>query len=265
MVPSVLKGDVRDIFLDGIATQGSTPDTVDVQAGAEPPHTRKATLDPSFSYSPGRLRPGQEITFSAKSPGLPGLHFEWLFGDGSRASGSQVQHRFADAEGTLLDGSGRFRVLLHLQQDSGEEAWESQALVLSQTEGRRANGPTTRDLRGLPYDSSETYTFSAPADGGYTFTLLTSRAESFSVDDLPPATTPKSRPQVCGSAGNAVQPVQQSLTLTKGRHTLRVVSDSASENAAILPADTQSSPLVLWEGPGVRRRLLMKVETTKSE
>ena len=261
MVPSVLKGDVRDISLNGVVTQGFTPDAVDVQAGAESPNVYELKLDPSFSYTPGRLRAGQEITFSPKSSAVPGLHFEWLFGDGSRASGSQVKHRFPDARGTLLDGSGRFRVLLHLQRTSGEEAWGSQALLIGQRGDRRVGQsfPAHKYLASSP-SRSQAVAFDVPVDGGYSFTLLTSTTGSLSIDDLPPVITPKGRSQVCGSAGNAVQAVQQSMNLAKGPHTLRVVRDFSLENAVTLPYNTQESPLVLWEGPGIPRQLLVTAD-----
>jgi hypothetical protein len=46
-----------------------------------------------------------------------------------------VRHRFPDADGTQLDGSGRFRVLLHVEdqqgnQDSVRQDWAAQGVVV---------------------------------------------------------------------------------------------------------------------------------------
>ena len=90
-----------------------------------------------------------------------------------------------------------------------------------------------------------------PADGGYTFTLLTSTKASLTVDDLPPATSPEARAQVCGAAGNAVQPVRLSAVLMAGKHRIRVQRDDAVENA---DDASSASPMLLWEGPGLERQ-----------
>jgi len=67
------------------------------------------------------LHPERRSHFTAQSS--PGASYTWLFGDGTEASGRRVHHRFADAEGTELDGAekgaGRFRVLLHVAEPTG--------------------------------------------------------------------------------------------------------------------------------------------------
>ncbi len=49
-----------------------------------------------------------------------GVSYQWFFGDGSSAKGRAVRHAMPDEEGTLLDGSGRFRVLLKVTDKAGE-------------------------------------------------------------------------------------------------------------------------------------------------
>ena len=186
-----------------------------------------------------------------------GVEFQWFFGDGSHTSGNVVHHRFQDADGTLLDGSGRFRILLHLKHSNGKEAWGSQYLVLTQKSVSKREKIT---LAPRPEDRMEKLTFDVPIDGGYTFTLLTSTEGQIWLDDVRPLRTPKARPQVCGSLGNAVQPVQQSMVLTKGPHTLQVQRDLSIENAVAPLSSAGGSPLVLWEGPGITRQVLVNSE-----
>ena len=58
-----------------------------------------------FTVDPPVFAPEQNVTFTAKAS--PGARYTWLFGDGTEATGRSVSHRFADAEGTELDGSHR--------------------------------------------------------------------------------------------------------------------------------------------------------------
>lgn len=261
MVPSVTKGDVGAVTLIGTALQGFTPEAVAVQDGADPPGLGEAALDAGFSYTSGPLKSEQTITFAARRPPSPDVRYEWMFGDGSRAVGERVQHRFPDVNGTLLDGSGRFRILLHVRNETGEEAWSSQVLVLS-APGAPGGEPSTvpRPHPAATPIQENNFTFVVPESGGYTFTLLTSTKGSLAIDDLPPVTTPKGRAQVCGSLGNAVQPAQQSATLTKGLHVLHIERDSSLENAALVSTGKEEMPPVLWEGPGTPRQLLVPMK-----
>jgi hypothetical protein len=58
----------------------------------------------AFTVTPPVFAPGEEVTFTAQP--TPKAHYAWLFGDGTQAKGRRVRHRFPDAEGTQLDGSG---------------------------------------------------------------------------------------------------------------------------------------------------------------
>ncbi len=231
MVASTLSGDVRQVSLaDTAETEGRPPELLN---GAAPPVVEPDLLDGSFAYTPGLLKPGQPVAFTAAAPGAQGRRFEWLFGDGTRAVGRSVTHRFPDAQGTLLDGSGRFRVLLHIT--GAAESWHGEPVVLS-----------THPLAPLSGEvDARDRVFTVPADGGYTLYVLTRAPARVSLDGLPAVASPPSRPVVCDSKESAVQPVTISAGLLAGKHRLRV------ETAPIAP-----EPFLLWEGPGVPRQAL---------
>jgi hypothetical protein len=69
-------------------------------------------------------------------------------------------------------------------------------------------------------------------------------------DDLPPQQSPELRIEVCGSLGDAVQPVRISAALEAGWHRIRIVLDAGIENE---PKSNlgDGAPLLLWEGPGI--------------
>ena len=273
MLPPVMKGDVANVRLQQTSLQGYTSATVSVEEGAQAPEQTAAGSDTTFRYTSGILKPRQTITFSTP-PVRPDTSFVWIFGDGSRAFGREVHHRFPDAEGTLLDGSGRYRVLLHATRKDGSQAWASQSIVLAQRASaivpagqalpsRRSQQPISSQDR-TPGSRVNDLSFDVPTDGGYTFTLLTSTKGSLAIDKAAPIMTPKARPQVCGAPGNAVQPVRQSIVLQKGRHHAHVVRDDSLENADAGAAISKSLPIVLWEGPELERQPLPILNTEPS-
>ncbi len=230
MVPSVLQGDVRGVMLRDVpATAGLPPE---VLGGAEAPRIDPPAIDSGYAYTAGLLRPGQPVAFTASAPEAQGRRFEWLFGDGTRAQGRVARHGFSDAEGTLLDGSGRFRVLLHVTDASGAQTWGSQSVVVAHTALPPAEG------------SGGGRVFEVTAAGGYTLTVLMRSAGTVSLDGLPPVTAPVPRPRVCGSTESSAQPVRISAALLPGAHHLRIQGESAAD------------AVVLWEGPGLARQPL---------
>ncbi|MEO8736622.1 MAG: PKD domain-containing protein, partial [Edaphobacter sp.] len=258
MVPSVLKGDVSGVKLRGVPLQGYLNAVPQVEDGAAQPEITPAAIDAHFTYTSGYLKPGRRITFTADLPTLKNRRFEWIFGDGSRAEGRQVHHAFPDAKGTLLDGTGRFRVLLHIVDAQGEQGWSSQSLVLSSaTKFLPAKSSGDIAVAKSLSSSSGSGVFERllhiPADGGYTFTLLTSTDATITIDDLAPHHTPKPRALVCGSTGDAVQPVRVSAVLSAGDHRIRIERHAGVENAAALPGAPADQPVLLWEGPGIDR------------
>ncbi len=249
MAPSVVMGDVSGVTLRGVSLQGYRGAEPLVEDGAAQPDIQAPAVDARFAYTAGLLKPGHRVTFIADAPAAEGRRFEWTFGDGAHGEGREVRHTFPDAEGTLLDGSGRFRVLLHITDGHKDQAWQSEPVVLSR--------PSTHRDWSLPPDAAGGEAFDRlihlPADGGYTFTLLTSRDATMAIDDLPPRHTPKPRAQVCGAEGNAVQPVRLSVALKAGDHRIRIDRMPGIENAAALRGAPADQPVLLWEGPGIER------------
>ncbi len=247
MIGSTLQGDVS-----GVKLQDALNTDLHLEDGAAMPTSKPAMLHAEFTYASGILKPRQKIDFTAQEEEAKGRRFEWLFGDGTRAPGRGVSHAFSDAEGTLLDGSGRFRVLLHVTDPGGAQAWSSQSIVLAGEHPRTLITPQVPNSR-TPETTPETTLermVHVPADGGYTFTLLTGTAATLSIDGSAPQHTPAPQTQVCGSEGNAVQPVRVSAVLTAGDHRLQVRQMPGIENTDTI------KPTLLWEGPGLDRRLL---------
>jgi hypothetical protein len=260
MVPSVLKGDVSEVEFNGVnlgsgdALRNSEL-PVEIEDGAKEPRYEHSTLDASFTYSAGLLRPGVLVKFSANAK--PGIRYRWAFGDGEAAEGNTVHHSFADAQGTLLDGSGRFRVLLSAKDDKGHESWSSQSIVVSKSSQPAARLDKTKDLSAgliprVPGTKNYDGYVQVPADGGYTFSLLTSTTASLTIDGVR-AESPKPRPQVCGSRGNAVQAIRLSTSLSRGLHRIAIQRAQEIENATRMD-NASELPLLLWEGPGILRQ-----------
>jgi hypothetical protein len=110
----------------------------------------------AFSVDTPVFGPGETVNFTAQLAG-PGARYTWLFGDGTEAHGRRVSHRFPDADGTELDGTGngagRFRVLLHVEErggkpDSTSQDWAGQGVVAVAHwhDAARIAGPTLAGL-----------------------------------------------------------------------------------------------------------------------
>lgn len=252
MVPPVLKGDVSGVTLRGALLQGYPTAEAVVEDGAAQPTIEKSSLDSHFTYTSGLLHPRQQVSFTADAPPKPGRRFEWLFGDGSQEKGRQVRHSFPDAEGTLLDGTGRFRILLHITDVDGKQAWSSEPVVLAHAAHPReaaSEPPVTAESGAKVFERQ----IRIPADGGYTFTLLTSLRAGMAVDDMPASQSPKPRAQVCGAQGDAVQPIRVSAALKAGMHRIRITLAPGLENAVSVSGGLADAPAVFWEGPGLDR------------
>jgi hypothetical protein len=81
-----------------------------------------------------------------------------------------------------------------------------------------------------------------PADGGYTFHLLSRDGARLVIDNLEVTRTGAPFAQVCNSPGNAMRINHGSLGLRAGLHTLRVEG---------LHTSSQGWPRILWQGPGI--------------
>jgi hypothetical protein len=288
MVPSTLKGSVDGVHLQNVSIAGKPV----LQAEDLPlhllPEAKNVTYDAApnplraeFKFGPVNATAGQTIVFDASSSHAGSsekLKYLWLFGDGTSAKGRVVRHAMPDTEGTLRDGSGRFRVLLKVTDGQGNEDWSSRPVVISaslnpaaQAEGLKPGlaykfyqGAWTGlpDLQSLPVagegradtlssavrDHSVNYGYvfegyvRAPVNGGYVFDLLGRDAGRLEIDGQTIAESPAPWPQVCGSVGNSVQMASGSVGLRAGLHHLRVsMTQKAGEDAFA----------VQWQGPGL--------------
>lgn len=139
-VPSVLSGHVEGVRFDNIVAEGTL-----VGSDADLPLDRANDAAPATFADTGPkvhivsdidaslIRPGQKVHFRAVVDGAPSESYDyaWSFGDGTRAKGNKVSHKFPDTGGTLWDGSGRFRVLLHVATRQDRHTWLAQPVVVS--------------------------------------------------------------------------------------------------------------------------------------
>lgn len=289
MVPSELSGVVRSVSLQQVDLAGSRVGNnadlpIEVNRGAENPSYIAGNhgLQASFTYSPGAIAPGTRVMFDASSSMAVRdsqiEKYSWSFGDGTVAEGRVVRHAFPDAEGTLWDHSGRFRVLLTVTDSSGHSASTYQPLVvtkllrpatlaavpfhglifkyfegiprnLSDMKAQPASSQgTAKEIGALAAKRLETYSvlyqgyLEVPRDGGYTFLMKSTDPSRVDIDSMPVTVSPPAAAQVCGSPGNAVQPSSGSIGLKAGKHSIQIWTTHISgENRFAL----------LWQGPGI--------------
>ena len=142
LVASRLQGQVKDVRLENVqygeslvSSDASVPLTV--SGGAQQPvfvGVNKG-VRAAFQVTPEVLQPGVKADFTAYDTGNPHARYKWWFGDGTTATGREVRHRFTDAKGTDLDapdanGTGRFRVLLQVQDKQGNQDWAEQGVLV---------------------------------------------------------------------------------------------------------------------------------------
>jgi hypothetical protein len=246
MLPPTLKGDVSGVTLADIPVIGDAASYIRVEDHAAEPQYKSSEPDAQFDYSPGLLRPHHAVLFHTHAPAIPGRHFTWIFGDGSSAEGPVVHHAFPDAQGSLLDGSGNFRVLLQVTNPDGSEMWGAQPVVVAQ----RALPALIPSVETASSTLVSVRAIHISADGGYTFTLLAAQSASISIDNLPPVHTPKMRPQVCGATGYAVQPTRLSAALAAGTHRVEIKWAPGGNGADPL-SGAAGPPQLIWQGPGI--------------
>jgi hypothetical protein len=192
------------------------------------------------------------------------------------AMGTQLNGTASNGAGP---SAGRFRVILHADDGHGHEDWAGQDIVVV---GRwnNAAGNLTATAAGLNYNiypgtwpelpgfQSLTSTHSgiaprpgptdaggftryavvyeglieAPADGGYTFHLLSRDGARLFLDGQLVAQTGPPFAEVCGSPINAVRDALGSAGLRAGKHELRLES---------LQTTSPVSPRLQWSGPGI--------------
>ncbi len=288
LVPSVLSGDVSGVHFESVKLANTTANKsadipIRVESGAKNPAYEGAADSPhaSFSFKPGAIAPGKQIRFDASPSKVNqgnAVSYEWLWGDGTTSSGVRVRHAFPDTGGTLLDHSGRFRVLLKVTDATGKSDWSAQSVVVSESlahsqkpahpkqglhyryyEGTWNTLPdfnklsplaqgTAASLDAAPRRRPDNHALifdgyiKVPRDGGYTFTLLSRDGGRLEIGSAVLAESPAPVAQVCGSIGNMVQQTRGSLGLRKGLHPIRIaVSKTLGDDAFRL----------MWEGPGI--------------
>ena len=274
LVPSVLSGPSDGVTFENVKV-GDFP--LDVSSGAAPTtRTTGGAPQASFTVAPNVIVPGRAVQFTAAAGN--GVNYEWMFGDGAFAKGRVVRHAFPDAEGTLRDGSGRFRVMLKVTDAHGRSDWASRSVVVTTAlrdpervpavapglhyryfEGAWSVRSKFDDLIPMAQGVSKQLDFSVrrseddfalifdgyiriPADGGYTFTLLSKDGARLEIGGAIVATTPAPVAQVCGSVGNMVQAARGSIGLKAGLHPIGI---------AITDAEGADGFALKWEGPGM--------------
>jgi hypothetical protein len=267
LVPSTLLGDVGGVSFSHVKLPGMVASDKDVplnlRDNAHAPTFAAGSdgLNAAFTYTKGALKPDQKITFDASLSQIASgkiQSYEWFFGDGKIAKGKVVHHKFPDAEGTLWDGSGRFRVLLKTIDDHGNVDWAYEPVVIGNKaipslpdtnaqpglryqyyEGKWDGLPQfdqlsssannivnnldlsvrkRNDNYGIVYDGL----LKVPTDGGYTFMLFGTDAASLTMDSKTVAVSPLPQTLVCGTKGNAVQEASGSIVLAAGLHHIHV-------------------------------------------
>ena len=246
LVPSATSGDVSGVTFENI-TIGDRRIVSDAQlplqlpAGTAP--TKWITADgpaAEFSYTGGLLTAGRAVRFDAGGAGARGrvVDYQWQFGDGSRATGQVVEHVFADASGTLLDGSGRFRVQLTVTDARGRRDTIARPVVIATrllaAAGNKAGAP---GLRRAADGAREGY-LKVPADGGYTFTMMARDGARLRIDDVVLFDDHNIEALVCNEAGNRMQQLTASVALRAGLH--RIAISGSAEFA------------LYWQAQGIR-------------
>lgn len=255
MARSRVEGEVSTLHLDGVRTLGRVAASdadipLEVRGAAEPAYA-PAAANTDFDYEAGLVRPGHAARFQVTQPSQ-GWQYEWLFGDGTTAKGAVVRHAFPDMQGTLLDGSGRFRVLLRAWKPGLDDVWSARSVVVARNLEPAAiqTGAAMAGLHASPLANHQGTAWDGwlriPADGGYTITLLTSRRAKLQIDALSLAQSPPLRMQVCGFYGDAVQPTQVTAALQAGMHRIHIEIGTGIENSA---AGADGQPVIYWDGP----------------
>jgi hypothetical protein len=272
LVASTLKGAIRDVTFDHAGLEAGTP-RLEVLEAAEQPTLLDSGPDATIISTPGWIRPGQRVQFRVGASDLRSnrVRYHWRFGDGSEALGRTVSHRFADTDGTLLDGTGRFRVLLEVTNGNGRHSWAYAPVIVSWalqpgvtnmlgspglTYRYHATAPGAADavtgiaqslsLASIPHAETDYSTsfegyLQIPVDGGYSFFVVANEAATIEIDGIRIAVSKVPIKQVCGMAGMAARGISGSAALQQGFHQIRVTEAHG---------EGKDDFRVLWRGPG---------------
>ena len=275
LVASALKGSIHDVTFDRAGLDAKTLRdagglVLEVLEGADQPTVDDAAGAVKIVATSGLIRPRQMVSFEAVAQEAvdANARYHWTFGDGTEAMGRRTTHRFGDTDGTLLDGTGRYRVLLEATTGAGRHLRAYQPVVVSR--GLQAASKSSGVAAGASYAYQESgaqpvrgvaaalslsqvphretnYSIvfdgyvRVPASGGYVFWLVANDGASIELDGVVVAHNGVPIAQVCGLAGSAAQGIQASAALAEGFHRLRVT------NAHGIGKDDFR---LLWQGPG---------------
>jgi hypothetical protein len=287
LVGSNLMGDVTGVNFDAVKigdhfASNASDIPVTTSMGAEAPtfSVPTGTPDAQFTAAAEGASVGKPIAFDATASRAGSgdiTSYDWFFGDGTIGHGETIQHSFADSDGTLLDGSGSFRVMLRVTNTAGDTNWSAKDVVVPARIYPALHPAAT--VSGLHFDSYDNITGSTlgfagqtasaqgesngidtssqtsptnfgftfdgyiniPVDGGYTFHVLSRDGGLLRIDHVTVAQSRTPWPQVCGSVGNAVQDASGSIGLAAGLHAVHIeMTHTVGDN------DFR----ILWEGPG---------------
>ena len=277
LVPSELKGSIKNVSFDRVALAGSllkqsSDLPIDIVDGAQQP-SFTAGLPMQIKSTEGLIQPGQKVRFDAVEEDSHDKRYNWTFGDGSHASGRSVSHKFTDTDGTLRDGSGRFRVLLEVRDNAGRHIWLYKPIIVSNAlkpalltagntpglaytyreAGAQSDAASPQSgvalsvsLAAVPHSAAD-YSLAfdgnlqAPAEGGYTFLVEANDSAAIDIDGTHVETILKPMAQVCGLPGMAARVITANVALAKGRHIFHLSETHTSG---------QDNFRVLWQGPG---------------
>ncbi|MFC5861039.1 PKD domain-containing protein [Acidicapsa dinghuensis] len=293
LLSSNLRGPIKNVrienlkFGQGVVTS-DTQIPLRVSDGAQQPVITPGDKDlhASFQFEPAFVQPNTPVIFSADTVLDKHARYTWYFGDGTTAHGQQVKHRYEDALGTELDGTaangtGRFRVLLEVEDKKGNQDWSEQTVdVVSHLRDPGAPGYNSKTAApGLDYQifpgtwpelptfSTQTAVFRGvaltvgkadsrgftryaveyggylhtPTDGAYTFHLLARDGARLRIDGQVVAETGPPFSEVCGSSVNAMRYDSGSIALREGYHVVQLDS---------LESMSPGAPRLMWSGPG---------------
>ena len=287
LVPSTLIGSVHGVHFDAVKFSDHLASTAQdlkllTSAGASAPlvNANSAPVQAQFSYRTSGT--DRTVLFDASTStsreGEPKA-YAWFFGDGSTGTGRILNHTFPDAQGTLLDGSGRNRVMLRVSDAAGNADWTIHSVVTPATimpaallapspsaapglefayyKGAWPSLPrfqqqtplergVARSLNEAPHQNATNFGLvfdgflRITAAGGYTFSVLSRDGSRLNIDGTSIAQSGAPWPQVCGSVGNAVQSASGSVGLAAGLHRIHLEFTKTTGDSAFS---------LMWEGP----------------
>ena len=209
----------------------------------------------NFQYDTGLLKPGQTITFDARSSVSTASIsvYSWNLGDGTIEKGEVIHYKFNDTYGTRMDNSGQFQVQLTITDENGKQDAMVRPVVIgtaiepASKNNLKQNGLNYRQYSGVktnwtdilqstPNETGMATTFrknnlsqtpctiffdgylDVPVSGGYTFYIMARDGAFLQLDSTVLVNSNEVKPQVCNTLGNTVQQHTGIAILEGGQH-----------------------------------------------